>query len=91
MSTTPDIVEWADYIFVMEKARRNKLQKKYRKYLNRQRVICIGIPDDYEYMDEGPIRLLKHRIGNFFINNNNNAQHQIRFWMRSLQVGVTKI
>ena len=63
---TTELVEWADYIFVMEKSHRNKLQKKYRRYINKQRVICLNIPDEYEYMDEGLIRILKQRLGNFF-------------------------
>jgi len=66
--TTPELVEWADYIFVMEKVHRNKLQKKFKKHLNKQRVICLNIPDEYEYMEDGLIRLLKHRLGNFFQN-----------------------
>lgn len=66
--TTPELVEWADYIFVMEKAHRNKLQKKFKKHLNKQRVICLNIPDEYEYMEDGLIRLLRHRLGNFFQN-----------------------
>ena len=65
---SPELVEWADYIFVMEKSHRNKLQKKYRKYINKQRIICLNIPDEYEFMDEGLIRLLKQRIGSFFKN-----------------------
>lgn len=63
---TPELIEWAEYIFVMEKAHRKKLQKKFRRYLNKQRVICLDIPDEYEYMDEGLIKLLKQRLGNFF-------------------------
>jgi len=66
--TTPELVEWANYIFVMEKAHRNKLQKKFKKHLNKQRVICLNIPDEYEYMEDGLIRLLRHRLGNFFQN-----------------------
>ncbi len=68
VSATPELVEWADYIFVMEKAHRNKLQKKYKKHLNKQRVICLDIPDEYEYMDDGLIRLLRNRLGKFFSN-----------------------
>jgi predicted protein tyrosine phosphatase len=66
--TTPELVEWANYIFVMEKAHRNKLQKKFKKHLNKQKVICLNIPDEYEYMEDGLIRLLRHRLGNFFQN-----------------------
>jgi predicted protein tyrosine phosphatase len=61
-----ELVQWADYIFVMEKQHRNKLQKKYRKHLHKQRVICLDIPDEYEFMDEGLMRLLKQRVGSFF-------------------------
>lgn len=68
VSVSPELVEWADYIFVMEKSHRNKLQKKYRKFINKQRVICLDIPDEYEFMDEGLIRLLKNRVGSFFNN-----------------------
>jgi predicted protein tyrosine phosphatase len=68
VSASPELIEWADYIFVMEKSHRNKLQKKYKKQLNKQRVICLDIPDEYEYMDEGLINILKQRLGIFFTN-----------------------
>jgi predicted protein tyrosine phosphatase len=68
VTTTPELVEWADYIFVMEKSHRNKLQKKFKKFLNKQRVICLDIPDEYEYMDEGLINILKQRLDVFFTN-----------------------
>ena len=48
ITVTPPLVEWADYIFVMEQAHRNKLRKKYKANLNRQKVICLDIPDEYE-------------------------------------------
>jgi predicted protein tyrosine phosphatase len=38
-------LEWADIIFVMEKAHGNKLTKKFRKFLKNKRVICLDIPD----------------------------------------------
>lgn len=64
--TTPGLVEWADYIFVMEKCHRNKLQQKFRKHLNGQKVICLDIPDDYEYMEEALVVLLKSKLSPFF-------------------------
>ncbi len=63
---TAGLVEWADTIFVMEKAQRNKLRKKHRKSLNKQNVICLEIPDDYDYMDSELIMILKQKLGNFF-------------------------
>ncbi|QOZ09501.1 low molecular weight protein tyrosine phosphatase family protein [Bradyrhizobium sp. CCBAU 51765] len=58
-------VEWADIIFVMEKTHRNKLNRKFRASLNGKRVICLDIPDDYEFMDPVLIRMLESRAGRF--------------------------
>ena len=58
-------IEWATIIFVMEKMHRNKLSKKYRKHLNGKRVICLNIPDDYEYLDPFLVRLLENKVGPF--------------------------
>ena len=55
-------VEWADIIFVMEKAHRNKLSKKFRKNLKGKRVVCLDIPDDYDFMDSDLVRLLEARV-----------------------------
>jgi predicted protein tyrosine phosphatase len=63
---TSELVEWAETIFVMEKAQKNKLQKKFRKYINKQRVICLDIPDDYEYMQPELVEILEQKLGNFF-------------------------
>ena len=58
-------VEWADIIFVMEKTHRNELTKKFRKYLKNKRVICLDIPDEYEFMDPILVRLLETRVSRF--------------------------
>jgi predicted protein tyrosine phosphatase len=58
-------VEWADIIFVMEKAHRNKLGSKFRQYLNNKRVICLDIPDEYEFMAPELIRRLEAAAGRF--------------------------
>lgn len=57
-----ELVAWADIIFVMEKAHRNKLQKKYRATLKSARLICLDIPDDYDFMDEALVRLLRAKV-----------------------------
>lgn len=58
-------IEWADIIFVMEKTHRNKLNRKFRSSLDGKRVICLDIPDDYEFMDPVLVRLLESRVGRF--------------------------
>lgn len=62
---TPELVKWADLIFVMEKLHRNKLQKRYRAEMKDARLICLDIPDEYELMDEGLVRLLQARVTRF--------------------------
>lgn len=59
--TTSEVVAWADVVFVMERAQRTKLQKRFKKHL-RARVICLDIPDNYEFMDEELVRLLKTKV-----------------------------
>jgi predicted protein tyrosine phosphatase len=56
-----ELVEWAELIFVMEPAHRNKLTKKFRSSI-RGRVICLNIPDDYEYMDPVLVEQLKRKV-----------------------------
>ena len=62
ITLTKELVEWAETIFVMEKAQKNKLQKKFRKNLNKQRVICLDIPDDYEFMQPDLIKILEQKV-----------------------------
>lgn len=62
---TPEQVAWADIIFVMEKAHRNKLSAKFKKHLTGQRVICLGIPDLYRFMDPALVRLLEAKVTRF--------------------------
>jgi predicted protein tyrosine phosphatase len=59
---TPELVEWAEIIFVMEKTHRSKLTSKFKKHLNNKRIICLDIPDDYELMDPALISLLKAKV-----------------------------
>ncbi|AMS39040.1 low molecular weight protein tyrosine phosphatase family protein [Aminobacter aminovorans] len=58
---TAELVVWADIIFVMEKAHRTKLQKKFRRSL-KARVVCLDIPDDYAFMDPALVTLLEERV-----------------------------
>ena len=58
-------VDWADVIFVMEKTHRNKLARQFRSHLNAKRVVCLDIPDDYEFMDPALVQMLEKRVGCF--------------------------
>ncbi len=59
---TPELLEWAELIFVMEKAHRHRLSSNFRQYLNGKRIICLDIPDEYDYMDPELVKLLKAKV-----------------------------
>ena len=59
---TPDLVEWADMIFVMEKTHRQKLAMRFRSSLKHARVICLDIPDSYAFMAPELIQILKSKV-----------------------------
>lgn len=59
---SPEQVEWADVIFVMEKCHKAKLNQKFKRHLNGQRVIVLGIPDNYQYMDPELVEILRKKV-----------------------------
>ncbi|MGQ0798779.1 MAG: low molecular weight protein tyrosine phosphatase family protein [Pseudomarimonas sp.] len=59
----PELLEWADVVFVMEKVHRRKLAEKFARSLANKRVICLDIPDDFAYMDAKLISLLEAKVG----------------------------
>lgn len=63
---SPELLEEADLIFVMENGQRAKLAKRFGKHLRGKKVVCLGIPDDFGYMQVELIRLLEAKAGPFF-------------------------
>ena len=57
-----ELVEWADIVFVMEKSHLNKVRGKFKKHLNDKRIICLNIPDEYDFMDSALVKLLEARV-----------------------------
>jgi len=62
---TAELLEWADIVFVMERTHRSKLQKRFRTALNGKRLVCLGIPDDYGFMEPALVRLLEQKVPSF--------------------------
>lgn len=60
-----ELVEWADLIFVMERAHRARLQRRFGAQLKRARVVCLDIPDDYAFMQPELVALLQKKVGPF--------------------------
>lgn len=57
-----ETLDWADVVFVMEKRHIKKLKEKFPRSLRDKRVICLGIPDDFEYMDPRLIAILEEKV-----------------------------
>jgi predicted protein tyrosine phosphatase len=62
---SPEQVGWADVIFVMEKEHRSKLNRKFKRHLNGQRVIVLGIPDNYDFMDPVLVNILRQKVTHY--------------------------
>jgi len=62
---TPEDLDWANLVLVMEQAHRNKLSRRFKSHLKNARVIVLGIPDDYEFMDPELIRILEAKVPPF--------------------------
>lgn len=62
---TPELLDWADLVFVMERAHRSKLSARFRSSLHGKRVICLDIPDNYGLMDPALVRLLRAKVPRF--------------------------
>jgi predicted protein tyrosine phosphatase len=54
---------WADLIFVMEPAHQHRLTRDYSRHLRGKRVNCLGIPDDFQFMQPELVALLLARAG----------------------------
>jgi predicted protein tyrosine phosphatase len=57
-----ELLEWADLIFVMEKAHKTKLTARFKPHLAGKRVVCLGIPDNYQFMQPALVNLLRSKV-----------------------------
>ncbi len=56
-----DQVLWADLIFVMERVHHRKLTRDYGHVLRGKKVVVLGIPDNYDFMDEELVMIFKKK------------------------------
>lgn len=65
---SPELLAWADLIFVMERRHRSKLAQTFRRDLRGKRIVCLDIPDDYDYMDAALVQVLETRVVRYLPN-----------------------
>lgn len=56
------LIEWAEIVFVMEPHQQDLIHNHYSDLLPLKTIICLYIPDEYEYMDPELVHLLKQRV-----------------------------
>ena len=59
IKVTAGLLGWADIIFCMKKKHVRRVKDKYYDIVTDKKIVCLNIPDDYEYMDESLIELLE--------------------------------
>ncbi|MDB9514606.1 methyltransferase domain-containing protein [Kamptonema animale CS-326] len=62
---TEGIIGWADLIFVMEKRHSDRLRSKFRESLAGKKIICLHIPDNYDYMEPELIEILEAKLSSY--------------------------
>jgi predicted protein tyrosine phosphatase len=62
---TAELVEWEQAVVVMEKQHRSKVSRRFKRQLDGKRVVCLDIPDDYEFMQPELVAILKARAARF--------------------------
>ena len=65
IKVTEGHIGWADIIFVMEKKHLRRLKDRFGYMLDNKKIICLDITDDYGFMDEELIELLKCRVSEY--------------------------
>ena len=65
VQVSPELLQWAELIFVMERAHRSRLSSRFRHWLGGKRIVCLDIPDDYAFMQPALVDLLKRKVSPF--------------------------
>ncbi len=61
---------WADMIFVMEYKHRQLIKQNFSDSYDKDKIIVLDIPDEYQYMDEELIFSLETAVDPYLQNDN---------------------
>lgn len=57
-----ELLAWADAILVMEKEHRNFIRKHFPTVYQQKKIVCLYIPDEYDFMQPELQYVLRERI-----------------------------
>ena len=60
---TNEQLDWAELIVVMEASHRRRLRARHRSRLKDKQVVCLDIPDRYDFMQPELVDLLLKKAG----------------------------
>ena len=56
-------IEWADIVVVMEKQQRSRLSRQFSSSLGGKKLVCLDIPDNFEFMQPELVALITKKLG----------------------------
>jgi len=62
VKVTAGLIGWADLILVMERAHERRLEERFSEALAGKRVICLHVPDDFQFMEPALMAELESRL-----------------------------
>ena len=65
IKVTAGHIGWADIVFVMEKKHLRRLQEKFADELADKRVLCLNIPDDFQFMQPELVTFLQSTVPSY--------------------------
>lgn len=57
----PRMLDWADIVFTMDTAQRGELSRLFPTHPALAKIVCLDIPDHYEFLDPELVALLRER------------------------------
>jgi len=61
-----ELLVWADYIVVMEEFHRKWLRLNFPIISSNKEILCLGIPDEFDFMDPLLVFLLREKVESIF-------------------------
>lgn len=56
------MLDWADVIFIMDDDQQRALETMFPGHPSLARVVCLDIPDEYQFLDAELVKLLQARV-----------------------------
>lgn len=58
-------IQWADVIFVMQEKHKSRLKAQFTRLLDYKDIHILDIPDEYQYMDNALVEIMKQSVGSY--------------------------